>query len=108
MFPKFLSKLFRSLVATESLNQVRSSAWTWSERRGQYYYHQYQVSKTLKTQLYSLYPLVMFLLQAAQPDLNYRNPAVVEEMKLVLDFWLEKGIDGVSQFSMMAYNLVDG
>ena len=33
--------------------------------------------------------------QAGQPDLNYRNGAVVEEMKAVLDFWLAKGIDGV-------------
>jgi len=56
------------------LSKVRSSAWTWSEKRQQYYYHQYQ---------------------AGQPDLNYRNPAVVDEMKAVLDFWLEKGIDGV-------------
>jgi len=56
------------------LSKVRSSAWSWSEKRQQYYYHQYQ---------------------AGQPDLNYRNPAVVDEMKAVLDFWLEKGIDGV-------------
>lgn len=29
-----------------------------------------------------------------QPDLNYRNPKVVEEMKNVLRFWLERGVGG--------------
>ncbi|XP_055599789.1 maltase A1-like [Uranotaenia lowii] len=51
----------------------RGSAWKYSEKRKQYYLHQYHVK---------------------QPDLNYRNPLVVEEMKNVLRFWLEKGVDG--------------
>lgn len=29
-----------------------------------------------------------------QPDLNFRNPLVVEEMKDVIRFWLEKGAGG--------------
>jgi len=29
-----------------------------------------------------------------EPDLNYRSPAVVLEMNKILDFWLEKGVDG--------------
>lgn len=29
-----------------------------------------------------------------QPDLNYRNPAVVDEMKNVLRYWLDKGVAG--------------
>ncbi|XP_062548564.1 maltase 2-like [Armigeres subalbatus] len=49
------------------------SAWKWSAKRGQYYLHQFHYK---------------------QPDLNYRNPKVVEEMKNVLRFWLGKGVDG--------------
>ena len=49
------------------------SAWTFNSQRGQYYYHQ-------------------FLPQ--QPDLNFRNPAVVKEMDDVIRFWLDKGVDG--------------
>lgn len=29
-----------------------------------------------------------------QPDLNYRNPELVQEMKDVLVFWMERGVDG--------------
>ncbi|XP_058460706.1 maltase A1-like [Malaya genurostris] len=51
----------------------RGSAWRWSETRKQYYLHQFHYK---------------------QPDLNYRNPKVVTEMKNVLSFWLAKGVDG--------------
>lgn len=49
------------------------SAWTWNEERQQFYYHNFAKE---------------------QPDLNYRNPRVVQEMKDVLRFWLEKGAGG--------------
>lgn len=51
----------------------RGSAWEWSWTRGQFYFHQFH---------------------PRQPDLNYRNPKVEQEMKDVLEFWLEKGVDG--------------
>ena len=49
------------------------SAWTLEPARGQYYFHRF-------------YP--------EQPDLNYRNPAVVAETLDTAKFWLEKGVDG--------------
>ncbi len=49
------------------------SAWEFDEATGQYYYHS-------------------FLKQ--QPDLNWRNPAVIAAMFDVLRFWLRKGVDG--------------
>lgn len=48
-------------------------AWTRNTVRGQCYLHQFL---------------------AAQPDLNYRNPAVLLEMENVLKFWLDRGVDG--------------
>uniref|UniRef100_A0A7G3A809 alpha-glucosidase n=1 Tax=Lutzomyia longipalpis TaxID=7200 RepID=A0A7G3A809_LUTLO len=48
-------------------------AWTYSEKRQQFYLHQFDYQ---------------------QPDLNFRNPVVVEAMKDVLRFWLEMGADG--------------
>lgn len=51
----------------------RGSAWTYSTIRKEYYFH-------------------AFLKE--QPDLNYRNPAVVEAMKDVLRFWLTRGVSG--------------
>ena len=53
-----------------------NSAWTYREERGQFYLHQY-----LKE----------------QPDLNYRSPAVFDEMIDVLKFWLDLGVDGFRQ-----------
>ena len=49
------------------------SNWSWDETAGQYYWHRFY---------------------ASQPDLNYDNPAVQEEMIKVAAFWLELGIDG--------------
>lgn len=48
-------------------------AWTWSAKRKQWYLHQFA---------------------SAQPDLNFRNPKVVQEMKDVLTYWLDLGVDG--------------
>ncbi|XP_055852310.1 maltase A1-like [Episyrphus balteatus] len=55
------------------LGSFRYSAWEWNDQRQQYYLHQFGVM---------------------QPDLNYRNPAVVEEMKKVMRYWLGKGVSG--------------
>ena len=49
------------------------SAWQYDELRGQYYLHSYAPE---------------------QPDLNWENPAVVKEMRDVVDFWVDLGVDG--------------
>jgi len=49
------------------------SNWTWDERTGQYYWHRFY---------------------ASQPDLNFDNPKVQEEMLNIARFWLDLGIDG--------------
>jgi alpha-glucosidase len=48
-------------------------AWTWDAATAQYYLH-------------------LFL--SAQPDLDWRNPAVVAAMHAVVRFWLDRGVDG--------------
>ncbi|XP_005175973.2 maltase A3-like [Musca domestica] len=55
------------------LQAFRGSAWEWNEKRQQYYLHQFAVK---------------------QPDLNYRNPDVVAQMKRVLTYWLDRGVAG--------------
>ena len=48
-------------------------AWTYDEVRGEYYLHLFAIK---------------------QPDLNMDNPLVREEVKNILRFWLEMGVDG--------------
>jgi alpha-glucosidase len=61
------------LVPSNWLSAFKYSAWQWNDERKEYYYHAFAVQ---------------------QPDLNYRNPEVLNEMKNTLIFWLDKGIDG--------------
>ncbi|MFP5235249.1 MAG: glycoside hydrolase family 13 protein [Acidobacteriota bacterium] len=51
----------------------RSSAWEWVPARKQFYYHAFS---------------------AAQPDLNWRNPAVEKAMFDAMRFWLDRGVAG--------------
>jgi maltose alpha-D-glucosyltransferase/alpha-amylase len=52
---------------------TQPSNWTWDSLRGQYYWHRFY---------------------GEQPDLNYDNPAVQDEMLRVMRFWLDLGLDG--------------
>lgn len=49
------------------------SAWQWHPESGQYYLH---------------------LFNAHQPDLNYRNPKVIAEIKKIMRYWLDMGAAG--------------
>ncbi|KAF0824633.1 alpha-glucosidase [Cytobacillus firmus] len=58
------------------------SPWTLEEETGQYYFHSFA---------------------AEQPDLNWENREVREEIYRIMRFWLDKGIDG---FRMDVINLL--
>jgi len=49
------------------------SAWKYDETTDEWYLHLFDVN---------------------QPDLNYQNPKVLQEIKDILKFWLDKGVDG--------------
>lgn len=49
------------------------SAWEYDKNTDQYYFHSFAIE---------------------QPDLNWANPAVREEIYQLMSFWLEKGMDG--------------
>ena len=53
--------------------KFETSNWQWDEVAEQYYLHRFL---------------------RHQPDLNYENPWVQEQMLGVVDFWLERGVDG--------------
>ena len=52
---------------------TEKSNWTWDEQAGAYYWHRFF---------------------SHQPDLNYDNEEVQEQMLAVLRFWLDLGLDG--------------
>ncbi len=54
-------------------SQFEGLAWEYNEQRGQYYLH---------------------VFAKKQPDLNMDNPRVREEVKGIMRFWLEMGVDG--------------
>ena len=58
------------------------SAWTFEPKRQQYYLH---------------------LFAPGQPDLNWENPTVRQEVYSLMKFWLDKGVDG---FRMDVINLI--
>jgi len=58
------------------------STWEYDEKTGQYYFHSFATE---------------------QPDLNWENPEVREEIYNMMRFWLDKGIDG---FRMDVINLL--
>ena len=54
-------------------SNFEGKAWQWDQVRGEYYLHLFAVK---------------------QPDLNMDNPLVREEVKKILRFWLDMGVDG--------------
>ena len=54
-------------------SNFEGKAWSYDEVRGEYYLHLFAVK---------------------QPDLNMDNPLVREEVKKILRFWLDMGVDG--------------
>jgi maltose alpha-D-glucosyltransferase/alpha-amylase len=53
---------------------TEKSNWTWDDEAKSYYWHRFY---------------------SHQPDLNFDNPAVLEEVLSVMRFWLDMGIDGL-------------
>ncbi len=49
------------------------SAWEWVEETGQYYFHQFSVK---------------------QPDLNWDNPKVRQEIYRMIRWWMDRGVSG--------------
>lgn len=50
------------------------SAWEYDEKTKQYYFHEFGVG---------------------QPDLNWENPKILDEMADIINFWMKKGIKGI-------------
>ncbi|BBC73439.1 alpha-amylase [Altererythrobacter sp. B11] len=53
---------------------TEKSNWTWDEEAGAYFWHRFY---------------------SHQPDLNFDNPRVLEEVLSVMHFWLDAGVDGL-------------
>ena len=53
---------------------TEKSNWTWDPEANAYFWHRFY---------------------SHQPDLNFDNPAVLDEIKQVMRFWLDLGVDGL-------------
>ena len=53
---------------------TEKSNWTWDETAGQYFWHRFF---------------------SHQPDLNFDNPRVMEEVLNAMRFWMDMGVDGL-------------
>ena len=53
---------------------TETSNWTWDDKAGAYYWHRFF---------------------SHQPDLNFDNPAVIEELLRVMHFWFDMGVDAM-------------
>jgi maltose alpha-D-glucosyltransferase/alpha-amylase len=53
--------------------EYEDGVWSYDDRAGKHYFHQFY---------------------GFQPDLNVSNPAVQQEIRNVLEFWLDLGVDG--------------
>jgi oligo-1,6-glucosidase len=71
--PGKTSKRGRRLPPNNWTGFFMGETWEYDEKRGEYYLH---------------------LFDKKQPDLNYKNPKVIEEVKNILKFWLDKGASG--------------
>ena len=57
----------------DMLSSFGGSAWEWVPSLGQYYFHQYSVK---------------------QPDLNWENPTLRQELYQILRWWADRGVGG--------------
>ena len=69
--PKYIKG--RRVPPNNWFSQFEGRAWEYNEQRDQYYLH---------------------LFTKRQPDLNMDNPRVREEVKEIMRFWLDLGVDG--------------
>lgn len=69
------------------LSLFEGGAWEYEEKLNQYYLH---------------------LFAKKQPDLNHDNPKVREEVKAIMRFWLERGVDGFREDVITFISKEDG
>jgi hypothetical protein len=65
--PNLFTHFFKNILCFWQQSVFRGPAWTWNEDRQQYYLHQFDPK---------------------QPDLNYKNPEVVAEMKVIFSLFI--------------------
>ncbi len=65
--------IWRDSVPNDWQSCFLGSAWEYNRPTGEYYLHSFAVG---------------------QPDLNWENPKVREEMRAVVDYWADLGVDG--------------